>query len=154
MNKKKFKDTKVGLFIQKKLPDVIEIIGDNLPIPHVLTNMITSLIKPEDKVEFDSAMQEYTQVDYDFLLAQEKEITERWKADMASDSWLSKNVRPLTVLILLGIVLALSVLDSMQIGFSVKIGWVDLYTQLLIVTFVAYFGSRGFEKVTEIRNKK
>lgn len=153
-DKKKFKDTAIGKFVKNKLPDALQVIGDNLPVPHALTNMITGLIKPEDKAEFDAAMQEYTQSDYDFLLAQEKEITDRWKADMASDSWLSKNVRPLVLLYMLGVFTALVVCDSAHINFVVRDSWVSLLETLMTAVFVAYFGSRGFEKIQNQKYKK
>lgn len=152
--KKKFKDTKVGQFLQDKLPSVIQLVGDNLPIPHSITNIVAGLIKPEDKPEFDAAIAEYTQSDYDFILTQEKEITDRWKSDMASDSWLSKNVRPLVLLYMLGVFTALVVCDSAKINFIVKDSWVSLLETLMTSVFVAYFGSRGWEKIQAQKNKK
>ena len=81
----------------------------------------------------------------------EKQISERWKADMASDSWLSKNVRPMTLIFVLACTMLLIFIDAGFISFDVESKWVDLL-QLTVLTIVAsYFGGRSIEKV---RNKK
>lgn len=78
----------------------------------------------------------------------EEEVTKRWQADMGQDDPLAKRVRPLSHLFLLLFMSGIIVADSIDvIGFDVKQGYVDLLESLLIVTFVAYFGSRGVEKV-------
>ena len=77
----------------------------------------------------------------------EKQISERWKADMASDSWLSKNVRPLTLVFVLVCTMMLIFIDAGFISFQVEAKWVDLL-QLTVITIVAsYFGGRSIEKV-------
>lgn len=78
----------------------------------------------------------------------EEEITKRWQADMGQDDPLAKRVRPISLLYLLLFMSGIIVADSINIiGFDVKQGYVDLLESLLVVTFVAYFGSRGVEKV-------
>lgn len=80
-----------------------------------------------------------------------KQVTERWKADMSSDSWLSKNVRPLFLIYLVVATTVLMALDSINDnGFTVKDVWISLLSSLLITVVVAYFGSRGIEKVKKI----
>ena len=77
----------------------------------------------------------------------EKQISERWKADMASDSWLSKNVRPMTLIFVLVCTMVLIFIDAGFISFDVEAKWVDLL-QLTVITIVAsYFGGRSIEKV-------
>lgn len=77
-----------------------------------------------------------------------KEATVRWQGDMQSDSWLSKNVRPLSLVFLLACVTAFATGSAVQ--FEVAQTYVDLYRSLLEIVFVAYFGSRGLEKITSI----
>lgn len=81
-------------------------------------------------------------------------ITDRWAADMSSDNSLSKSVRPLTLIYLTIFTTILIVLDSSITNFVVDPGWQELLKTLLLAVFVAYFGSRGFEKYTSIKNKK
>ena len=82
-----------------------------------------------------------------------QEISKRWGSDMKSDSWLSKNTRPMTLIFLTVSMVFLILLDSFEIDFSVDSGWVDLLKSLLITVYVAYFGSRGAEKFKSISNK-
>ena len=81
-------------------------------------------------------------------------VTDRWKADMGSDSWLSKNTRPLTMLSLLGFTFIIIIFDSLEIKFNVKESYITLLETLLITVVVAYFGSRGVEKYQTIRKSK
>ena len=70
---------------------------------------------------------------------------------MSSDSWLSKNTRPMTLIFLTVSMVCLILLDSFNITFEVNTGWVDLLKSLLITVYVAYFGSRGVEKFKSIK---
>ena len=80
-----------------------------------------------------------------------QEISKRWEADMKSDSWLSKNIRPVTLLYILTAYLALAILDA--IGLEISDSFVTLLGQWGMLIFGAYFGSRGLEKITEIKAK-
>ena len=77
----------------------------------------------------------------------EKEITARWQADMKSDSWLSKNIRPLTLAFLVVSTVLLIFIDAGVINFVVEEKWTDLLQLVLITVIGAYFGGRSFEKV-------
>jgi hypothetical protein len=79
-------------------------------------------------------------------------VSQRWQADMGSDSWLSKNVRPMTLVYILTAYLVLAIMDGF--GFKVAESYVQLLGQWGIVVFGAYFGSRAIEKVTSIRSRK
>ena len=84
----------------------------------------------------------------------EAEITERWKSDMSSDDPWAKKVRPFSLLYLLGFMSFIIVTDSTEwFNFEVKESYVGLIETLLITVFVAYFGSRGVEKVMQVRKK-
>lgn len=83
-------------------------------------------------------------------LQYEKELSKRHQADMTSDSWLSKNIRPLSLLYLLGIVSALALSDGNIGEFSIEKEYISLFQQLLLLAFGFYFGSRGVEKVVKV----
>lgn len=82
---------------------------------------------------------------------QENNVSERWKADMASDSWLSKNVRPGTLVYLLTAYLIFALLDGA--GYKISESYVSLLGQWGMLVMTAYFGGRTVEKVMEMRKK-
>jgi len=82
----------------------------------------------------------------------ETEITSRWASDMNSDSWLSKNVRPMVLIFLVVSTVILVFIDAGVIEFIVEDKWVDLLQLVLITVIGAYFGGRSMEKVNN--NKK
>ena len=77
----------------------------------------------------------------------QKQVTERWKLDMNSDSWLSKNIRPLVLIFLVICTMLLIFIDAGKINFNVKDSYVDLLQLVLITVIGAYFGGRSLEKV-------
>ena len=77
----------------------------------------------------------------------QKQVTDRWKMDMQSDSWLSKNIRPLVLIFLVVSTVLLIFIDAGIIQFEVKSSWVDLLQLVLITVIGAYFGGRSLEKV-------
>ena len=83
-----------------------------------------------------------------------EEITKRWEADMDSDSWLPKNVRPLVLIFLTISMATFIVIDSANDGFNVKEDWISLLSSLLLLVYGAYFGGRSLEKIQRMRNKK
>ena len=93
----------------------------------------------------------------DLLLNFEKslqiEVSKRWEQDMNSDSWLSKNIRPLTLIFLVFCTLILIFIDSGYIEFAVKQNWIDLLQIILITIIGAYFGGRSFEKIKRLNDK-
>jgi|TARA_R100000030_G_scaffold99746_1_gene91295 hypothetical protein len=146
--KKKFKETKVGAFLIEKAPKLVSKLGEFLPDQGglgVVKNIITSdrTIKAEDK---EMALK---LLDQD--IAEMNNISNRWASDMKSDSWLSKNTRPMTLIFLTLAMTIFIILDS-TVLLEIKTGWVSLLEALLITVYVAYFGSRGAEKITKIKN--
>ena len=83
----------------------------------------------------------------DYEVEMEKNITSRWEADLKSDSWLSKNVRPLVMIFLIVCTMLLIFIDAGALNFEVKSSWVDLLQLVLITVIGAYFGGRSLEKV-------
>jgi hypothetical protein len=77
----------------------------------------------------------------------EQEVTKRWQSDMQSDSWLSKNIRPLVLAFLVLSTVIMIFIESGTIIFQVEDKWVDLLQIVLITVIGAYFGSRGLEKI-------
>ena len=82
-----------------------------------------------------------------YEIEMEKNITARWQADLKSDSWLSKNVRPMVLIFLIICTMLLIFIDAGAIKFNVKDSYIDLLQLVLITVIGAYFGGRSLEKV-------
>ena len=106
----------------------------------VLDNLTTS---KEEKLEAERKIKELIA---NYEVEMEKNITDRWKADMNSDSWLSKNVRPLILIFLVVSTVLMIFIDAGTIQFVVEEKWTDLLQLVLITVIGAYFGGRSFEK--------
>jgi hypothetical protein len=98
----------------------------------------------EEKLEAERKIKELVA---NYEVEMEKNITSRWEADLKSDSWLSKNVRPLTLVFLIVCTMLLIFIDAGALNFEVKSSWVDLLQLVLITVIGAYFGGRSLEKV-------
>ena len=107
----------------------------------VIDNLHTS---NEEKLEAERKIKELIA---NYEVEMEKNITSRWEADLKSDSWLSKNVRPLVLIFLIVCTMLLIFIDAGALKFEVKSSWVDLLQLVLITVIGAYFGGRSFEKV-------
>ena len=107
----------------------------------VVDNLHTS---KEEKLEAERKIKELVA---NYQIEMEKNITSRWEADLKSDSWLSKNVRPLTLVFLIVCTMLLIFIDAGALNFEVKSSWVDLLQLVLITVIGAYFGGRSLEKV-------
>ena len=107
----------------------------------VVDNLHTS---GEEKLEAERKIKELIA---NYEVEMEKNITSRWEADLKSDSWLSKNVRPLVLIFLIICTMLLIFIDAGTINFEVKSSWVDLLQLVLITVIGAYFGGRSLEKV-------
>lgn len=135
---KKFKDTKVGKFLLNNGSGIVNTLGDALPSNGVL-GIVKGLIDKDDVLPPEDKEKALKLLEIDLIEMQE--VSKRWSADMTSDSWLSKNVRPLTLIFF---------------SISYVIGWYLNYpleniTGLLSLIVGAYFGSRGFEKFQKIK---
>ena len=106
----------------------------------VLDNLTTS---KEEKLEAKRKLKE-------LILSHEAEmqrnVSDRWAADMNSDSWLSKNVRPLVLIFLVVCTVLMIFIDAGTIAFDVEEKWTDLLQLVLITVIGAYFGGRSLEK--------
>ena len=98
----------------------------------------------EEKLE---ATQKIKELVSNYEVEMEKTITDRWKSDMASDSWMSKNVRPMVLIFLVVSTVLMIFIDAGAISFDVEPKWTDLLQLVLITVIGAYFGGRSLEKV-------
>jgi len=106
----------------------------------VIENLHTS---GEEKLAAENKIKELIA---NYEVEMEKNVTSRWKADMNSDSWLSKNVRPLVLIFLVVCTMLIIFIDAGKLNFNVKDSYVDLLQLVLITVIGAYFGGRSFEK--------
>jgi len=111
----------------------------------VINNLHTS---KEEKLEAERKIQELIA---SYEVQMEKEISDRWAADMKSDSWLSKNVRPMVLIFLVISTVLLIFIDAGVINFIVEAKWTDLLQLVLITVISAYFGGRSLEKVKKTK---
>jgi len=98
----------------------------------------------EDRAKFENEM---TKVFIEAENEMQQNVTERWKTDMNSDSWLSKNVRPLVLIFLVASTVLIVFIDAGVLAFEVKDNWIDLLQLVLITVIGAYFGGRSYEKI-------
>ena len=133
MPKKKFSETKVGIFLKKAAPHIFKITNSVMPSTGVL-GLLKGLIQKDDTLppqDKDIALKLLEQD-----ISEMQEITKRWEAD-SNSGWLAANVRPITL---------------MFFSVSYVVGWyleypLDSITGLLSLIVGAYFGSRGVEKI-------
>lgn len=152
---KKLKDTKLGLWLKEKAPKVLSLVANAVPDKGIM-GWVKNLILNEPQ-EVQNEFNE-KQAEFELELEQlsqkfEETVTERWKADAQSDSSLAKNTRPIIVLSLLGFLYLIIICESANTGFQVKDGYIELLSTLLVTAVVAYFGSRGAEKVMKTMKK-
>jgi len=107
----------------------------------ILDNLTTT---KEEKIEAQAKIKDMIM---GYEAEMQKQVTERWKLDMNSDSWLSKNIRPLVLIFLVICTMLLIFIDAGFIKFNVKDSYVDLLQLVLITVIGAYFGGRSLEKV-------
>jgi hypothetical protein len=145
---KPFKDTKVGKFLIGD-KGILKHLSDIVPDKGFL-GLVKNLITKDNSLSPFEKERALELLKMDIL--EMEQVTERWDSDMTSDSWLSKNTRPLTLLYLTFMTTLFVILDSSDSPFKVSTEWVELLKTLLVTVYVAYFGSRGFEKYKKITN--
>ena len=140
--------TRVGDFLRSinfsKAADVVmDIVGGDF-------KGALETIKGSD--ELTPAQIEFALKELEFDKQEMQEVTKRWESDMLSDSWLSKNIRPLTLAFLTATLFIYIILDSALDGFKIATEWIDLLSSLLLLVYGGYFGARTVEKV--VKSKK
>ena len=116
--------------------------GSNLveSVGGVIDNLVTT---DEEKLDAKRKLKELIM---NHEVQMQKQITDRWTADMNSDSWLSKNVRPMVLIFLIVCTMLLIFIDAGALSFEVEEKWTDLLQLVLITVIGAYFGGRTAEK--------
>ena len=152
-DKKTYKErngtTRVGDFLRsinfsKAAEVVMDIVGGDF-------KGALETIKGSD--ELTPAQIEFALKELEFDKQEMQEVTKRWESDMLSDSWLSKNIRPLTLAFLTATLFIYIILDSALDGFKIDNAWIDLLSSLLLLVYGGYFGARTVEKVVKSRKK-
>jgi hypothetical protein len=137
----KIKDTKLGGWLKEKAPNVLDTVGDLLPDKGGL-GIVKNLLKKEPGIDPAEA-----KAKLDAEAQFQKNVTERWKADMSSDIKLAKLIRPMTLIVLMAMFMVTMVLDSLDyLPFNVKESYVSLLEILMLTSFGAYFAGRTVEK--------
>ena len=154
--KEKNGTTRVGDSLRWLVEQGKEVAPELLDIAANITG-VNALSKLGDKI---SGSTEISETDKKMLLAEieldkieMQEITKRWQADMESDSWASKNIRPYATAGTLVFTFIVMILDSAIKSFKVEDHWVNLLVTLLSLMVVALFGSRGYEKIKGVAGK-
>lgn len=129
---------------------LLKIVGEATGISAV--SAITDAIFKEKNLSPEEKELLLKELEQDMIEMQE--ITKRWQSDMASDSWLSKNIRPLSLAFLTASLFIYIILDSSMKGFIVDKEWIDLLSSLLLLVYGGYFSARALEKITKIRSEK
>jgi hypothetical protein len=149
--KKKNGTTRVGDALRWLVKQGKEVAPEILTIAGNVTG-VEALNKLATKIKGDTGLSE---TDKEMLLEELRhdviemqETTKRWTADMGSDSWLSKNIRPLSLAFLTLTLFIYIVLDSSLEGFKIDSSWIDLLSSLLLLVYGGYFGARSAEKIT------
>lgn len=94
---------------------------------------------------------EENKLDIEVIKIDAEATTDRWKADMSSDSWLSKNIRPMTLIAILSGYFLFALMSAF--GLEANESYVTLLGNWGQIVMLAYFGGRTVEKVMEIKNK-
>ena len=109
-----------------------------------IANVADRFIRTKDeKAEFEKQM---TEIFIEAEAAMQKNVTERWKADLEHGNWLTRRVRPLVLIFLIVATVIMVFIDSGSITFEVEEKWTDLLQLVLMTTIGAYFGGRSVEK--------
>lgn len=137
----KIKDTKLGAWLKGKAPNVLDTVGDLLPDKGGL-GIVKNLLKKEPGIDPAEA-----KAKIDAEIQFQKNVTERWQADMSSDIKLAKLIRPVMLIVLISVFVATMVFDSLDNQpFNVKDSYVSLLEILMLTVFGAYFAGRTVEK--------
>ena len=137
----KIKDTKLGEWLKKKAPNVLDTVGELLPDKGGL-GIVKNLIKKEPGIDPAEA-----KAKIDAEVQFQKNVTERWQADMSSDIKLAKLIRPIMLIVLISVFVVTMFLDSLDNQpFNVKDNYVSLLEILMLTVFGAYFAGRTVEK--------
>ena len=119
--------------------------GDTIKdVGNIIDNLHTS------KEEKEAAKQKMEEILAAAEQAAQAQVSARWEADLKHGSWLSKNIRPLTLIFLTAIFNILSIFDGNLGEFTIGEAYVPVYQTLLMTVYAAYFAGRSIEKVKKV----
>ena len=137
----KIKDTKLGAWLKEKAPGILDTVGDLLPDQGGL-GVVKNLLDREPDIDPAEAKAK-VEAEIEF----QKNVTERWKADMSGDVKLAKTIRPIMLIVLISVFVGLVIFDSLDNQpFNVRESYVSLLEILMLTVFGAYFAGRTVEK--------
>ena len=114
-----------------------------------ISGVVDKFVRTKDeKAEFEKQM---TEILIEAEAAMQKNVTERWKADLEHGNWLTRSVRPLVLIFLIVATVLMVFIDSGSINFNVEDKWTDVLQLVLMTTIGAYFGGRSVEKYRQIK---
>ena len=117
-----------------------------------ISGVVDKFVRTKDeKANFEKEM---TEILIEAEAVMQKNVTERWKADLEHGNWLTRSVRPLVLIFLIVATVLMVFIDSGSIHFNVEDKWTDLLQLVLMTTIGAYFGGRSAEKFNQVKNKK
>ena len=117
-----------------------------------ISGVVDKFVRTKDeKAQFEKEM---TEILIEAEAAMQKNVTERWKADLEHGNWLTRSVRPLVLVFLIVSTVIMVFIDSGSIAFEVDEKWTDLLQLVLMTTIGAYFGGRSVEKYNKFKNGK
>lgn len=146
------KGTNVGNALRWLAKQGKEVAPELLSIAGNITG-IESLNNLSDKIKGDAVLSDIDkelllkELEYDMIEMQE--VTKRWQSDMSSDSYWSKNIRPLSLAFLTVTLFIYIILDSSIEGFKIDSNWIDLLSSLLLLVYGGYFSMRSAEKISK-----
>lgn len=123
----------------------IKAIADKLGVP-ATTAAVTNALESNPELAL-----KLKDIDTRAFEAETKAVSERWQADMASDSWLSKNIRPMSLIAILSGYFIFALMSAF--GYNANESYVTLLGNWGMLVFGAYFGSRSLEKITEMKSR-
>jgi len=149
MSDRKLKNNGKGTFFGNLLRGLVKTGKELSPVFDAVTGG-----KVSDILEAIGGSKELTAVEKEMLVKEleqdvieMQEVTKRWDSDMSSDSWLSKNIRPLSLAFLTLSLFIYVILDSSLEGFKIAEQWISLLGNLLMLVYGGYFGARTLEKI-------
>ena len=155
MDSKKLKNNGKGTFFGNLLRSLVKTGKKASPIFDAITGgKVSDILRAiSNNKELTEAEKEMLVKELEQDVIEMQEITKRWQSDMSSDSWLSKNIRPLSLAFLTLTLFIYIILDSALEGFKIDSEWIDLLSSLLLLAYSGYYGARAVEKVAKIRKK-
>jgi|TARA_R110000823_G_scaffold225129_1_gene352965 hypothetical protein len=150
--KKPFKESTVGKMLLGAASLVSPALGGVLSGAISASDAISAITKSgisdEDKIKLQTLIYEQQNKEIE-------EISNRWNADSISDSWLSKNVRPMILIWCIVVFTIAGIVDSVEtIPFQISSLWNDTFENVMMAVVLAYFGGRTTEKAANLFNKK